>query len=87
MGAEYQEENGKDLYNPYNLFLILILLILSKDVLKTIKQKYEKSKKVHKQKNKISAKRYRVLPMAERTDIKGKKSESEDNRIKEWAGR
>lgn len=83
MGVEYLDENEKEQYNPYNLFLILILLILSKDVLRLIKLQYKKKKNVHKQTHKISAKRYKVLPMAEKQDIKGSKNESEGNRKKE----
>lgn len=83
MGGEYLDEKEKEQYNPYNLFLILILLILSNDVLKIIKLQYEKNKNVHKKTHKISAKRYKVLPMAEKQDIKGSKNESEGNRKKE----
>ncbi len=42
-GEEKAKEN--DEFNPYNLFLILILLILSDDVLQMIKAQKLKSKK------------------------------------------
>lgn len=82
MGEKYLDGKEKEEFNPYNLFLILILLILSNNALNLLKTQY---KKVHKHKKyKNSAKKYyKVLPEVEKQNIKGTKSRTEGTQKKE----
>ncbi len=59
-GGEKTKENEK--FNPYNLFLILILLILSQDVLQMIKAQKLKIKK-NKAPNSPNRRVFNILPV------------------------
>lgn len=67
MGGSFLGEEKK--YNPYSLFLILILLILSKDVLQIIIDQKLKNTENRIKKGKDEKKRLRLMPIAEKIEV------------------